>query len=241
MHRLVVTLLLALVLSALRVPAAVGQADAGRVYLPLVAQQLPPPLPPPPVKVVATYGTTCPAYPCYDWVRGYVQTLSSTPLYSVTLEVDVTGIPYCPPFPQPSPCPPSTPYKVKVVPALPATLPGQINPFGHSEMIAKAWASIGAVRAVAGRPPEAGEEVYHPLTVVSWHREGGHVSGIVRNDSGHALQKLHVVVVVVPDCAWRAATINTTSLQPGEATTFELDYYCASDDLTVLGQGAAEP
>ena len=43
MHRLVVTLLLVLVLSALRVPAAVAQADAGRVYLPLVAQQLPHP------------------------------------------------------------------------------------------------------------------------------------------------------------------------------------------------------
>ena len=43
MHRLVVTLLLVLVLSALRVPAAVAQADAGQVYLPLVAQQLPHP------------------------------------------------------------------------------------------------------------------------------------------------------------------------------------------------------
>ena len=86
-------------------------------------------------------------YGGYTWVAGYVRNLSTTPLLSVTLEVDMTVHPFCLPLPGAPACGPY-PATVQVKPALPATLPGQINPFFHKALLAKMQVDMGAMRSI---------------------------------------------------------------------------------------------
>jgi hypothetical protein len=205
-------------------------------YLPAIIRS------PIPVEVVETARGAIDGYPSHYFVYGYVRNLTSTPLYSVILELEVTMYPYDPEG-QPQP------YieRVPLTTALPATLPGQINPFSYDLLLGKASAELGALRVVSANSSPVGDAVFYPLTMVSLVRDGANLRSTVRNDSA---QPLHGVLVAVTElqnarCAWKRPTLDSTSLQPGQALTFQIDdffLYCHGDPVAVLGQGStAEP
>jgi hypothetical protein len=191
-----------------------------------------------PVEAVVTARGEQIGYPTYYYVYGYVRNLAARPVYSVTVEVEVTIFPYEPPYTL------SSMEKFQVTPALTATLPGQANPFQYGLLLGKASASIGGVRAVAASFVEPSGDVYYPLTVAGWEHKGALISGTVRNDSGRTLHKARVVAAKLDRCTWREAVLDDVVLQPGQETAFHLDYYssaCVDDSLVVVGQGAAPP
>ena len=181
-------------------------------------------------------------YPSHYFVYGYVRNLTSTPLYSVTLELAVTMYPYDPEGdPQP--------YieRVPLSTALPATLPGQINPFSYDLLLGKASAALGELRVVSANSSAVGGDRFYPLTMVALTRDGANLRSAVRNDS---TQPLHAVLAAVTElqnatCAWKRPSLQATTLQPGQTLTIQIDdffLYCHGDPVTVLGQGsAAEP
>lgn len=201
-------------------------------YLPLVATA------PIPVEIVETGRGVLEGYPSDYYVYGYVRNLTLTPLYSVTLELEITIYPY-----DPGGNPPPYTERVQVDTALPATLPGQINPFEYDLLLGKNGAVFGDLRAVSANTTAVGGALYEPLTVVSLERDGDNLRSTVRNDSTHALHGVHVAVVEVQNatCSWWRPSLDTTTLQPGQALTFQLEHfyqYCHGSPVLVLGQGA---
>ena len=233
-------LIIALLLFALGVPTTARPATqppaAGMrpmQYLPLVKRA------PIPVEVVETARGVIDGYPSFYFVYGYVRNLTSTPLYSVTLELEVTMYPYNPDGdPQPYILP------MPLITALPATLPGQINPFAFEMLLGKASAELGELRAVSANSDAVDGAIYYPLTMVSVTRDGANLRSTVRNDSAEALRGVLVAVTELQNarCAWKRPTLEATTLQPHQALTFQIDdffLYCHGDPVAVLGQGAA--
>jgi hypothetical protein len=192
------------------------------------------------VRVVETdrgYNSYC--YGCYNWLYGYVENIIAAPVYSVTVGVVVTVLPYCEPQIGYDDC---TPYDIveSVTPAFPVTLPGQINPFYYYGLVAKSEYRPQRIfvrsARLAGRQPAAS------LTVVEWALGEASISGQVRNDSAFTLEQARVVVVS-DECRWREASLDTVTLLPGESTAFRIDpLSCVSTNLAVVGQGwALEP
>ncbi len=197
-------------------------------YFPIVVK------PPLAEAVVTDRGETI-GYPTYWWVYGYVSSLVSTPIYSVTVGIDITYFPYC----EPNPCEPYKKTEI-VKPAFAATLPGQINPFSWSLMLGKAYATVGQVKVVSASLIGESGITYHPITVLNWRREDKAVVGRIRNDSGKNLGNVRVVIVS-NQCAWQEATLTIISLQPGQETDFRLEtFYCEGDDVVVIGQGSSD-
>ena len=230
---------LILLVGALSAPSAIAlplePLQESHVYLPVAAK------PPLPIEFVVTARGESIGYPTHYYVYGYVRSLVAEPVYAVKLEVDVTFYPYTPPGEPPYP-----PYTsaISIVPALEATLPGQINPFAYSLLLGKASASLGEVRAVAATltPPDATE--YIPLTIVGWHAENTTLVGTVRNDHSQPLHDARVVVAALGKCRWREATLDDTTLRTGQETAFQCNLYttyCFADDMTVVGQGVTSP
>jgi hypothetical protein len=205
------------------------------VYLPLAAK------PSLPIEFVVTRRGESIGYPTHYYVYGYVRSTGTEPVYSVTLEVDVTIYPYSPPGEPPYP-----PYTsaVPIVPALEATLPGQINPFSYSLLLGKSSASIGEVRATAATLTPPSEARFVPLTIVGWQTENTMITGTVRNDQGQTLRDARVVVVEPDRCAWRETALEVTILQPGQETAFQRNMYstyCFTENTVIVGQGAVSP
>lgn len=234
------SLALALVLLALLVPAgaaadprAVGPAEPASIYLPLISRE--------PatfrVEVTSNGGSCTPfdcGYPHYYTVRGYVHSLVDTPLYSVTVTLEVAWIPYIPEFPEGVGL-----AQEELTLALPALLPGQPNPFGIVYTLGKGDISNVSVSPGRWSAGSADGRSYHALTVVRWERAGDMVRGVVRNDSGRALRDLRVVSSH-PYCAWQVATVSAAALAPAQEASFEVKPYCSPADLRIAGQGAAE-
>ena len=196
-------------------------------YLPFIAKS-------PLVELVVTSRGETIGYPAYWWVYGHVNNLVSTPVYSVTVGIEVTVYPYC----EPDPCDPYDTTET-VHPAFEATLPGQANPFSWDIALGKAFAMVGEVKIASGGLIGEGGSNYHPVTVLNWIREGNAVVGKARNDTGKSLADVRVVVFS-NECAWKEAGLTNTSLQPGEETDFRLEsFYCEGEDVTVVGQGRA--
>jgi hypothetical protein len=201
-------------------------------YLPLVTTS------PIPVEVVETGRGVYEGYPSDYFVYGYVRNLTLTPLYSVTLELEVTIYPYDPG----GNLPPYT-ERVQVDTALPATLPGQINPFVYNLILGKAGAEFGELRAASANTTAVGGAHYEPLTMVSLERDGENLRSTVRNDSTLPLYGVRVAVVEVQNatCSWKRPSLDTTTLQPGQTLSFQIDnfyQYCHGSPVLVLGQGA---
>ena len=191
---------------------------------------------PPLVLPFVTYRGEAIGYPTTWWVYGYVSSPVSTPVYSVTVGIDVTYYPYC----EPDPCDPYARTEI-VNPAFPATLPGQINPFSWSLSLGKAYATVGQVKILSASLTAPGELANYPLTILNWQRQDKAVIGRARNNSAQNLVAARVVVVS-DRCAWRDATLDRTSLQPDQETDFRLDFlYCEGQDVVVIGQGVAGP
>jgi hypothetical protein len=209
-------------------------AEAFFAYLPVAARS------PLPIEfVVTTRGETV-GYPTHYYVYGYVRSLIAEQVDSVVIEIDVTIYSY---DPESEGHVAQYTEAVRVSPALTATLPNQINPFAWDLYLGKASASIGEVRAVDARRTAPGGTIYRTLTVTGRHAEGTTVVGSVRNDQNHVLHDVRVVVVEPYRCAWREATLDDTTLQPGQETAFHLNLYttyCFTDDMVVLGQGAIQ-
>ena len=199
------------------------------LYLPLVQS-------PKVVEAVVTAGGERGDYPTEYYLYGYVRNLTTKPLYSVIVDVEVTTWAYGDPPP-----PPYTEI-IHIKPALTATLPGQINPFSYSFLLGKASASIGPIRGVSSSPWVSGDK-YYPLTIISFTYEHPILSGTARNDSGQSLNQLRVVVVEPEKCEWQLATVDSQNLLPGQETAFHLTYPsgCLGDNLKIVGQGAAQP
>jgi hypothetical protein len=213
-------------------PLPAEKAEAASAYLPFVARSWTA------AELVVTANDSDIGYPSYYWIYGYVRSPIDQPLYSVAVDIDVTTTSYWPPDEPPS----TGTGAIRVSPALSATLPGQVNPFSYVLTLGKASASIGEARAAAGTAIEPEGESYHPLTIVDWSHADATLSGIVRNDSGRTLRKARVVVAELAKCSWREAELATTTLQPGQETTFQRTFFyefCLGDDLTIVGQGAA--
>jgi hypothetical protein len=200
-------------------------------YFPLIVKS------PIPVEVVETARAAIDGYPSHYFVYGDVRNLTSTPLYSVTLELEVTMYPYNPEGdPQP--------YveRVPLTTALPATLPGQINPFSYDLLLGKASAELGALRVVSANSSAVGGALYYPLTAVNVTRDGANLRGTVRNDSTQPLNGVLVAVTELQNakCAWKRPSLSTTTLHPGQTVTFQIDdfyLYCPGEPVAVLGQG----
>jgi hypothetical protein len=215
-------------------PAADLKAPAEQFsqYLPVIAT------PALPVEVVVTARGVIDGYPSYVWVYGYVRNLTSTPLYSVSLDIEVTWYPYDPdgslqPYTERAP----------LIPALPATLPGQINPFAYSLTLGKASAVLGEVRAISTSSSGMGGVVYYSLALASLAHDGLNLRGTLRNDSGKPLYAARVVVAEQSNttCAWVQPQLATTALQPGQALDFHIDnyyQYCHGDGVVAIGQAA---
>jgi CSLREA domain-containing protein len=206
-----------------------GEVPFWLLYLPVVVN------PPFPIEAVVTSRGETIGYPTTWWVYGYANNPISKTVYSVTIGIDVTYYPYC----DPNPCDPYETTEV-VKTAFPATLPGQPNPFSWSLLLGKASATVGQVRIILADINGGGPE-YYPLTVLNWHREDHAVAGRVRNDGEKDLENARVVVFS-NDCGWREAALANTSLQSGQESDFNLDYfYCLGDDVNVIGQGRIIP
>jgi hypothetical protein len=174
-------------------------------------------------------------YPTLYYVYGYVRNLTAEPLYSVSIDLEVTIY-----YPED---PPLLPYAeiVQVTPALTATLPGQINPFTYELWLGKASASIGPIVGVSARSWESGD-VYEPLTISGYTYEGSIVNGTVRNDSSQPLHHARVGGVELARCQWREAVLGADTLLPGQETSFSMNNYCGVDeDIIIIGQGAYQP
>ena len=168
-------------------------------------------------------------YPSYYFVYGYVRNLTSTPLYSVTLELEGNPQPYT--------------QWVPLTTALPATLPGQINPFAYELFLGKASAVLGELRAAAANFSAADGALFYPLTVVSLARDGASLRSTLRNDSAQPLREVLVAVVELQNatCPWQRPSLDATTLEPGQTLTFQIDafyQYCHGDPVVVLRQGA---
>ena len=143
-------------------------------YLPVVLRS------PIPVEVVETARGAIDGYPSHYFVYGYVRNLTSAPLYSVTLELEVTMYPYNPDGAQ-------QPYleRVPLSTALPATLPGQINPFSYDLLLGKAYVAQHARQACDQlRLLDAEDRVYGGKGVGGRHgRRSHHAGGVARKSS----------------------------------------------------------
>ncbi len=208
--------------------ASPRQEQPFRAYLPLTLESTP-------VQVVETdrgYSYDC--YGCYNWVYGYVENITAAPVYSATVGVLVTVLPYCEPQIGYDDC---TPYEIveSVLPAFPMTLPGQINPFYYYGLVAKSEYRPQRIFVRSARL--SGRQQAVALTVVDWALGEASISGQVRNDSAFTLEQARVVVVS-DECRWRTASLDATTLLPGERTAFRIDPFpCVSANLAVLGQG----
>jgi len=203
-------------------------------YLPWVS------LAPLPVQAEVTARGELIGYPTYYYVYGYVSNLVLEPLYSVTIDVDVTIYPYEPegegmlePYTQ----------TISVTPALSATLPSQYNPFAYGLLLGKASASIGDVRAASASYSSPDGYRYRSLNITNWEYVDGVISGTARNESSTALSHIRVVIAELEKCRWREAMPEDSTLAPGQETTFQmiLSAACFGDHLIVVGQGAAAP
>jgi hypothetical protein len=158
------------------------------LYLPLVVN-----LYPPPVDVVELGDVDWTGYPGYMCTYGYVTSIPSTAVYSITLAIDVKVHPYCI---EPEVCPPySSTYYTE--PELEATLPDQVNPYSFCLQYTKTYYSFGEVELAHASLTPPDNRVIYPLTITSVLKEGTEwettVSGSVRNDSGHRLKEVRVV------------------------------------------------
>ena len=217
-------------------PARSGErpSESYAHYLPVVSRA------PVPAQAEVTARGELIGYPTNYYVYGYVKSLVSEPLYSVTLDVDVTIYPYEPegefvlePYTQ----------TISVTPALSATLPGQFNPFAYSLLLGKASASIGDVRAAYASYTSPDGYRYQALNITDWEYGEGIISGTARNDSSKDLHHLRVVIAKLEKCRWREADLDASTLAPGQETNFQmiLSEACFGDQLIIVGQGAAAP
>lgn len=176
-------------------------------------------------------------YPTDYYLYGYVRNLTTKPLYSTIVDIEVTIWPYGDPPP-----PPYTEI-VHVTPALTATLPGQVNPFSYNLLLGKASASVGPVKGASARPWMGGD-IYYPLTITGTAYQDNIYSGTIQNDHYQPLHHLRVVAAEPSKCGWREAVIGDEILLPGQDTSFTISNYssgCISDNLIVVGQGAIQP
>jgi len=200
-------------------------------YLPLVFKADEPPI----VEIVGlNYWESFGYYPTYYKVYGYVNNLTDDPVYSVELEVDYT---ICSEF---DPCYSGT-YTISTV--LPATLPGQLNPFSHESTLGHASIHYGEVRIKSFSLNGNGVS-YAPLTVVNWEYANSILSGTIRNDTEHTLTDLALVITKLDyPCGFTSIEPDVSTLGAGQQATFSkgISEYCMSDTPAIFGQGISQP
>lgn len=179
-----------------------------------------------------------------NYISGYVQNRGTEPYYSTLLEVDVISYPYCDPVDPPSNC---EPYfgPISLKPAFSTTLPGQINPFFHSNLCYKACIYYYNVRVAFANNIDPDGVDYLPLEVINWDNviEDDYyvtIMGTIRNDSDDTLQNLRLVLTNLEYCFPRESEIVDSMIKPGRRTTFQINKYkksCLNDNLVFVGQG----
>lgn len=212
------------------------KADADtHMYMPYVSYELP-------LQAVAiSAGRENPNFSDDFFVQGYVRNRSTRPVYSVTVLLHLTVyIAYT-----------TTVYIVDtftqtVSTAFIATLPGQTNPFllqvnrGGRYSLRVDHASI--IEAV---DPAPDDPTYVQLDVSNWLTGTGRITGTVRNTSDLPVRDMRVVMRYTDNplyetCQWKMAVLMTTTLQPGEATTYYA-YQCGIGTLLPVAQGLVSP
>lgn len=243
--RLPLLLLMGFILLSANPSAAAGNppvaGGAHPLFLPIVFK-------PPLVEQVVTSEGDSIGYPGYVWLNGYVHSLVTKPVFSVSIEVKYLVYPYCDP---PEPCDPFEATDI-VHPAFPAILPGQLNPYVWDYMYSKDSVSVVQAKVHSASLQNDTGKTFYSLTVLNWERKNNTVAGKVRNNSGKNLGEARVVVF--PEfcnldeyfssnfCQYREATLAKTGLQAGQETDFSVDnFYYAGDDLIVVGQGSTTP
>jgi len=190
------------------------------------------------------------AFTGYNIISGYVINWSDEPYYSTKLVVYIKSSTYCDPSDPdyPDGCYPySGPMSLN--PAFSTTLPGQINPFFHSNLCYKSCQKYYNVFVENATHDPPDEIRYFPLTLVRWDymiEDEYYISfsGVIRNDTEETLQNLRLVVSNLEWCLTEAE-INDELLKPGQRTTFQtekiLDKNCLNDNLAFIGQGESMP
>jgi hypothetical protein len=227
--------LLALPLLVVLVPALLSGASAAdtpaadtKVYLPFVTNDAPLPN----GLHITRYDVLGWYAEAHDYVYGHIENRTNAPLYSVALEMDVHNS-NC--F-QTDPCE-ETDFTERVTPAFAATIPNQFNPFRtRTYWQYKTSYSFGALRVIdARRNPSDGRD-YEALTIVRVETNYT-IEGMARNDSDRVLHDARVVVYVPDECPWQEATLDSTTLAPGQETSFSLESYCRPFNIAAVGQG----
>jgi hypothetical protein len=194
-------------------------------YLPQIAKPLP-------IQVACTYSG--------QWGKGLVQVFTggltltgSQPVYNVTLESRFYN---------------ATNQLIRtevITPAMPATLPGQLNRFFVYEPFNETPARFEIrVRSFS----TSSSSTYKPVTVLSAQLievESFHVvvRGSVRNDQPSTLKQI-VLLVGSSQCITEYRTVVIPSLAPGQTAPFEADfgfYAEPAPPLHVEGLGVVEP
>ncbi len=167
-----ILILLALVVFALPMLAAKSpQAASYRVYLPLVRSFEP----------IQIEGLRLrPVTFCSSSVVGWIRNVSSRPIYDVRIEVRMNDV------------------VETVAPALPATFPGEMNPFSASRFVtpegcdSRKVTYTATIRSYATSSPID----YRPVSVLSTRSDAGTrtVSGVIQNTESTTLSDVRVVV-----------------------------------------------
>ena len=239
------SLVLALFLVALLVPVSQA-AQPGRtaattsVYLPSLHS-------PPPLRVenVSQFLSCDPGRPykapCTYWVSGVVRNITTTPLYSVVLRLDLDAEISSLEIPLE---PEDVLYTAR--PVLGALFPDEpvafsksyeVGAFAYFTNIAHIVVSPGSWSSA---PPDG--RSYHQLTVVEWAYADAETltRGTVRNDTGRRLHQVKVIVTG-PGCAWVEADPVNAILDPGATLAFRAAnnvWFCIPS--RVITQGVAE-
>jgi len=211
-----------------------GSSEASHIY----SLFLPLSINPKVIEAVVTAQGEIRYHPNIYYLDGYLQNLTTEPLYNVTISLEVTIMDYSGFDLEPD---------TKIVyftPVFTATLPGQPNPFSYTLLLFQASASIGPIIGIASNPWENGDE-YAPMVLSGLAYTGTVVTGTVCNDNDRPLHHLRVVGFEPDRCSWDQAVLGTDDLRTGEETSFTLtvpNSFCLeAENLVIVGQGAYQP
>ena len=179
---------------------------------------------------------------------GYVINRTATPVYSVTLLLTFTRY-----FSLGPPQLTTDTITVTLSPFFSATLPGQVNPFSFYTFNSNhMWITFDDVSVINQAEPTPNDPTYVTLDASQWitgqssFEDHPIMTGTLRNTSQVPVHDASVVIMYLSTnvfnrvCAWRQAALLTTTLQPGEATTYYA-YNCGSSTPLPVAQGLVSP
>ena len=172
-------------------------------FFPVVAKQIP-------IRLYYSVGTGRYGEVYFD---GFIENISSQPVYSVTLTINITGI-----------NPPGS-FTFSVTPGFASTLPGQPNPFVLYTDILQ-FSKYDVEVTTWGWDSS---EKHAQVAIVSEYEEWSCqflVSGEIRNDQASSLRDVRVLVRPILDyVGYGDADLKTDFLGPGESTFYTAQHF----------------